>query len=109
MRQAALSTAATSREIKLQQSIDEAIASTIGIYSDELENNRVVNYKASAAIQQKKAIEEAENLLLQEGTGHRGCRLQGHGGGGQGLLHLPSLLIAGGVFVPELIFYLICD
>lgn len=68
MREMSLATGEAAREIQLQMDIDKAIASTIGLYSDELEKNRLENNKAIIELQRKHDVESMLNELYDEGT-----------------------------------------
>jgi len=68
MREMSLATGEASREIQLNMDIDKAIASTIGLYSDELEKNRLANNKAVIELEHKQSIEEMLNATTSMGT-----------------------------------------
>ena len=68
MREMSVATGEASRQIQLQMDSDDAIASTIGLYSDELEKNRLENNKNIIELKHKQSIEEIMNQTIDAGT-----------------------------------------
>jgi len=68
MREMSLATGEAAREIQLNMDIDKAIASTIGLYSEKLEENRLINNKATIDARHAAEVQEILNNSYDEGT-----------------------------------------